>query len=418
MRALHVAIIGAGLGGLALAQGLRRVGIAFDVYERDPAPGSRMQGYRIRIDADGQRALAAVLPADLYALFRQTASTAATQGRFITPQLEDATGRVPESWHAGSSEHGPDDSPDLSVNRQTLREILMCGIEQNIHFGHGFDTYRLWEDGRVELVFEAGDPVVSNLVVGADGVNSRVRMQLVPDATPNDTGAVCIHGKSTLNRLDDTTDAYAGTSVVFADGFSAIIDEMRFADDLSAIARVIAPGCKLTDVDDYRYWAIIGPRERLGPALPDGPATGSALGGILSSLTCDWHPALQHIIARTDLSAVAMLPVRSGRPDVQWRSGPVTLLGDAIHAMSPAGGVGANTALKDALALADALRSAATSQDALVQIIAGYERIMRDWASKAVAASNRGAAKLFERSTATLETRPLPGSSSSWKITG
>jgi len=398
MRVFHVAIIGAGLGGLALAQGLNRAGIAFDVYERDPAPDSRIQGYRIRIDADGERALAAVLPSDLYALFRQTASTAATEGRFITPQLEEATGRVPESWGSGSSEHGPSESPDLSVNRQTLREILMCGIEENIHFGHGFDNYRILEDGRVELVFEAADSVVSSLVVGADGVNSRVRTQLVPDAAPNDTGAVCIYGKSELKRLDYRSDTHAGTSVVFADGFSAIIDEMRFDDDLSAIAQSIAPGCKLSDVDDYRYWAIICPRDRLGLARTDAPAAGSALGGILSSLTKNWHPALQQIIDQTDLSAVAMLPVRSGRPEIEWRSGPVTLLGDAVHAMSPAGGVGANTALKDALALSDALSSAATAQEKLVQIIAGYERVMRDWASKAVAASNRGAAKLFEGS--------------------
>jgi len=135
--------------------------------------------------------------------------------------------------------------------------------------------------------------------------------------------------------------------------------------------------------------------------MTDSPAAGSALGDILSSLTKNWHPALRQIIDRTDHSAVAMLPVRSGRPEIEWRSGPVTLLGDAVHAMSPAGGVGANTVLKDALALADAVSSAATSQHKLVQIIAAYERIMRDWASKAVAASNRGAAKLFERSVTT-----------------
>ncbi|WP_199032616.1 NAD(P)/FAD-dependent oxidoreductase, partial [Ralstonia sp. ASV6] len=69
---LHVTIIGAGLGGLCLAQGLRRRGIAFDVFERDAAMGSRPQGYRIRIDAAGQRALQDCLPPTRYTLFRKT----------------------------------------------------------------------------------------------------------------------------------------------------------------------------------------------------------------------------------------------------------------------------------------------------------------------------------------------------------
>ncbi|HIH2644050.1 TPA: NAD(P)-binding protein, partial [Burkholderia cenocepacia] len=50
MHDIHVAIVGAGLGGLALAQALKQAGIAFDVYERDAAIDSRRQGYRIRID--------------------------------------------------------------------------------------------------------------------------------------------------------------------------------------------------------------------------------------------------------------------------------------------------------------------------------------------------------------------------------
>lgn len=61
MQDFHVVIIGAGLGGLCLAQGLKRAGIRFDVYERDPAADSRLQGYRIRIDQNGQQALEACL---------------------------------------------------------------------------------------------------------------------------------------------------------------------------------------------------------------------------------------------------------------------------------------------------------------------------------------------------------------------
>jgi len=106
MQDFHVVIIGAGLGGLCLAQGLKRAGISFDVYERDAAPDSRLQGYRIRIDAEGQRALAACLPLELFALFRATASLNASSGRFVTPQLLPIEGRTPArfgNWYGGGS---------------------------------------------------------------------------------------------------------------------------------------------------------------------------------------------------------------------------------------------------------------------------------------------------------------------------
>lgn len=64
-RTIHVVIIGAGLGDLCLAQGLRQHGISFDVYERGEAADSRTQGYRIRIDEKGQWALAACLTPEL-----------------------------------------------------------------------------------------------------------------------------------------------------------------------------------------------------------------------------------------------------------------------------------------------------------------------------------------------------------------
>jgi len=72
MQPFHVSIIGAGLGGLCLAQGLKRAGISFDIYEKDALSHSRKQGYRIRINEAGQTALSRCLPQDLYALFLQS----------------------------------------------------------------------------------------------------------------------------------------------------------------------------------------------------------------------------------------------------------------------------------------------------------------------------------------------------------
>ena len=70
----HVAIIGGGIGGLCLAQGLNKAGVSVTVYERDRTRTDRLQGYRIHISPKGSRALYECLPAHL--LVRQSVCTA------------------------------------------------------------------------------------------------------------------------------------------------------------------------------------------------------------------------------------------------------------------------------------------------------------------------------------------------------
>jgi len=62
---LRVLVIGAGLGGLCLAQGLRKAGVEVAVYERDAGLALRMQGHRIHIDSRGEQALCECLPFSL-----------------------------------------------------------------------------------------------------------------------------------------------------------------------------------------------------------------------------------------------------------------------------------------------------------------------------------------------------------------
>ena len=59
-------IIGAGAGGLCLAQGLKTVGVAVELFERDATPSDRPQGYRLSIRGAGGAALKACLPAALF----------------------------------------------------------------------------------------------------------------------------------------------------------------------------------------------------------------------------------------------------------------------------------------------------------------------------------------------------------------
>lgn len=402
---LHIAIVGAGLGGLCLAQALRRQGVAFDVFERDAAGDSRLQGYRLRIDAQGQRALAACLPPDLYALFVASASQATGPARFLTPQLAPATDRAPDSWQrddrtvaakavAASAVAASAVAADLSVHRQTLREILMTGLQGHVHFGHGLDHYQPQADGRVRLHFARGAPVLSDVLVGADGVNSAVRAQYLPAAAPLDTDGVCIYGKAPLAGQDLPEALRGATSVVFGEGCTAIIEAMRFAPDLPTLAARLQPPCRLTPVEGYQYWALVASRARLG--LQDlAPATWQDhLPGALQSATPHWHPALARLLQATPAHAMAALPVRHGRPDMALPTDTVTLLGDAIHAMSPAGGRGANTALQDASALAAELAGAAQG-GGLRPALERYALDMRARATQAVADSAQAAVRLM-----------------------
>jgi len=123
-------------------------------------------------------------------------------------------------------------------------------------------------------------------------------------------------------------------------------------------------------------------------ALPDQ----TRLTALIDTVVHRWHPRLRTLFAEADAATLTIVPVRSASPPIAtWRAGPVTLLGDAIHAMSPAGGVGANAALRDAAALAGA---AANGPD-LRQAVARYEIAMRAWAEAAIRASDDGARRLF-----------------------
>jgi salicylate hydroxylase len=282
---------------------------------------------------------------------------------------------------------------DLSVNRQTLREILLSGIEDHVHFGHGFTGYRCMGNGLVEASFEDFPAISCNLLVGADGVNSQARRQLIPYAEPIDTGSICVYGKIELPLTTGSELLHDGTTVIFADGCTAIFDLMRFGDDFSKLAARHAPRCKLTPMADYLYWALIGPVQRLGLKNYDHAQD---LPILLRTAMRGWHPELKQIITRSKPEAVAALPVRSGRPDALWPFGSVTLLGDAIHAMSPAGGLGANTALEDARVLAKILADArAAARPANIALL-DYEADMRERAGRAIDASERGAAMLFQ----------------------
>ncbi|MBB3228226.1 2-polyprenyl-6-methoxyphenol hydroxylase-like FAD-dependent oxidoreductase [Luteibacter sp. Sphag1AF] len=380
---LRVAIVGAGPGGLCLAQGLRKHGMLFDVYERDAAPDSRTQGYRIRIDHTGQEALRACQSEADHDLFQRTCALPVAGTRVLDTQGNDVTDRWVDAWR---KEPADADDADRSAHRQTMREVLMRGIDDHMHFAKAFARYEEHAEG-VTVHFTDGTHVDVDVLVGADGVQSAVRRQRLPGHDPVDTDSVCIYGKT-------WPDAYSGcpatlknsTSIVFADGMSVILDAMRF--DASVRDN------DLSRVDDYLYWAIIGTREAFG--LPEGTPVSlrkDQLAALVHEATASWAPSVHGVFTHGDSSTLAMAAIHSAGGVPVWESSRVTVMGDAVHVMSPAGGLGANTALRDAQVLTECLALATPST--VPGATAMYEASMRRYATHALEASETSSRMLF-----------------------
>jgi len=387
METLRVAVAGGGLGGLCLAQGLLRAGADVTVYERDDSLASRRQGYRLHVDARAGLALQACLPPESLALFQATCGQASLCLTVVSERL-----RVLHEQVAAGTRPDPYAPATLStsVNRLTFREVLASGLDGRIAFGRELTGYEAGSGG-VRLRFADGRSADADVLVGADGVNSAVRRQYLPDAEPADSGGWCIYGKTPLSP--DTT-----LPKVVGDGFTAVVGG-RIGMALGAVRfREPPQAFGLTPAQDYLMWALAGDRRAFG--VPDEQLAALDPGGLhalSAELIRTWHPALRALHAQADIDETFGVRVRTSPSVPAWPPSRVTVLGDAIHAMSPARGSGANTALKDAALLSRLLGTAAADGSDVVAAIGDYEQQVREYGYAAVAASRQAEAETGAR---------------------
>jgi 2-polyprenyl-6-methoxyphenol hydroxylase-like FAD-dependent oxidoreductase len=360
MPPFRVLVAGAGISGLALANGLRRAGIAVEVFERAPSVFARGAGYRINIRPEGGQALLDCLPPNLGELYL------ATSNRHCLPRIAgyDAALRelfandLPAPTHAHTS-----------VDRLLLRQILLADLTEQVRFGKQVvDASQ--DEHEVRVRFADGDTATGDVLVAADGTHSVLRRRLLPDAEVLDVPLRCVWGKTPIPDgvpdwvPDAVRNRYSG---VFGPGgdqlMIGLFQPRRHIVD--AVAE-LAPCAHIRPVEDYLMWVYMG-------------------GGTLPGAVADWHPSVRKLIAAADPRTVVPVAIRVAAPVPPWWPSRITFLGDAIHTMSPAGGSGANTALRDAADLAATLASAADPRAA----IAEYDERLRVRGAAAVTESLR-----------------------------
>jgi 2-polyprenyl-6-methoxyphenol hydroxylase-like FAD-dependent oxidoreductase len=336
-----VAIAGAGIGGLTLAIALRRRGVPVTVLER--ASEIRPVGAGLGLGPNAIAALSRLGLAD--AIVRAGAAI----GRSA---ILDAQGRALGSEMDVDRMAREVGAPLVALHRRRLHEALLealgPGIVRRGFTVAGFER----RSGRVVVTGSTGECLESDLLVGADGLQSAVRTQVIGDGAPRYAGYTSWRGVTLAGSVQPPS----RMTESWGHGERFGIVDIGFGEI---------------------YWFAVA------NAPPGGADTG--VHQELLARFARWHEPIAAIIAATPADRIVRTDISDRDPIERWHDGSVVLLGDAAHPMTPNLGQGAGQAIEDAVVL-DMCLSAENSIEAALN---RYEARRVPRANSIVLASRR-----------------------------
>lgn len=326
----EVAIIGGGPGGLTLARLLQLKGARVQVYERDINPAARVQG--ATLDLHYESGLKAIQAAGLMDAFKAHYRPGADKGRVV-----DEHANIIYDEHQNE---GHDDLDSVyarpEIDRGTLRDLLLAALEPGtVVWDSQLVSMSTTGEGRT-LAFKNGTTVHADIVIGADGANSKIR----PFVTPVEnqySGIIILQGniEHAASAVPETDQLLQGGKIyAFAGGkYLHVSSKGDGSLDLYISCKkeetwVQDSGIDFLDREQVLAWFKM-----------DFPEWGSI-----------WLQLFEQVSLPLLLRPQYCMPL-----DLTWDAKPdITLLGDAAHLMPPSG-EGVNLAMLDALELSDCL---------------------------------------------------------------
>jgi 2-polyprenyl-6-methoxyphenol hydroxylase-like FAD-dependent oxidoreductase len=326
-HALHVSIIGGGIGGLAAASALQRQGIQVTVFERNPE--LREIGAGLTLWANGVQVLRHLGLGD---------TLTAVSARLTSFECWSWRGRRLGSMRLDAIERRVG-APSLGIHRADLLRLLAGAVDQGSIHVHAHCVGFSSEQGHVIARFADGHEQQTDVLVGADGLYSVIREQLLGKAPPRYSGSTCWRG---VALFEDAHVTPGISSETWRRG-------RRFGMLPIGNGRVF-------------WYATLncpaGEQDRAGERKKN-----------LLRLFGGWRHPIEQLIEAADEEAILRNDLFDRRPVRHWGRGRVTLLGDAAHPPTPNLGQGACQALEDALVLAGCL----SDQRELVAALRAYE---------------------------------------------
>ena len=359
-------IVGGGIGGLTTALMLRARGIDCELFEQSDT--IRELGVGINTLPHAIRELTG-----LGLLDRLDAAAVRTDVLYYLNRHGQEVWREPRGLDAGH------DVPQFSVHRGRLQSVIHRAVEERlgpeaIHTGCRLGAFAQHEGGVVAHFFDRTGAHIKtargDILIGADGIHSRVREMLFPDEGPP-----CWNGLMLWRGARDWPAFLTGRSMIVAGGLNAKVVVYPIAEGSSPASRLtnwavlVRIGEGHSPPPRREDWSRPGKREELMPHVE--------------------RFSVPHVDVRSLISATPEFyeyPCCDRDPLPYWTWGRVTLLGDAAHPMYPVGSNGASQAILDARALADELARSEHPRQALV----AYEKKRLPMTAEIVRSNRRG----------------------------
>jgi 6-hydroxynicotinate 3-monooxygenase len=343
-RKLNVAIIGAGMGGLAAAAALRLKGIDVAVYEQ--AKQFARVGAGIQIGCNAMHVLRGL---GLETRLREQAFYPRSWNN-----RDWRTGEVLFDMIFGPHAEAKYGAPYLVAHRGDLHEALASIVPAEvIRLDHRLVGIEQGAPGGVRLAFANGQSTEADVAIGADGVHSIVKSVLFGDTAPNVTGRIAYRTTYPASLLG---------------GFEMDECAKWWGEDRHIVMYYVKP-----DRSEV-YFVTSQPEPEFG--LESWSAEGDV--EVLRAAFEGFHPTVQRVLAACPSVHKRILVDRE--PLARWGEGNVTLLGDAAHPMTPYMAQGAAMAIEDAAVLSRCLDG--MDRDGVGTALARYEATRRERTSR------------------------------------